>query len=128
MVYLHSGILLNYENDKFMKILGKWMELETVIQSEVSPITKEHTWYVLTDMWILAPKLRIPKIQLTDHLKLKKKEDQSVGGLVLLRKGTIYTQGKLWRQCQAEIEGKATDRLYYLVIHPINSHQPLTLL
>jgi hypothetical protein len=26
-------------------------------------ITKELTWYVLTDKWILAQKLRIPKIQ-----------------------------------------------------------------
>ena len=28
-----------------------------------NPITKEHTWYALTDNWILAQKLRIPKIQ-----------------------------------------------------------------
>ena len=34
-------------------------------------ITKEHTWYALTYKWILALKLRIPKIQLTDHMKLK---------------------------------------------------------
>jgi hypothetical protein len=42
-------------------------------------ITKEHTWYVLTDKWIIYQKLGIPKIQFTDHMKLKKKEDQSVG-------------------------------------------------
>jgi hypothetical protein len=29
-------------------------------------------------MWILAQKLGIPKIQFTDHMKVKKKEDQSV--------------------------------------------------
>jgi hypothetical protein len=34
--------------------------------------------YALTDKWILAQKLGIPKIQFTDHMKLKKKEDQSV--------------------------------------------------
>jgi hypothetical protein len=28
-----------------------------------NPITKELTWYVFTDKWILAQKLRIPKIQ-----------------------------------------------------------------
>jgi hypothetical protein len=39
------------------------------------PVIKEHIWYVLIDKWILAQKLRIPKIQLTDHMKLKKKED-----------------------------------------------------
>jgi hypothetical protein len=26
------------------------------------PVTKEYIWYVLTDKWILALKLRIPKI------------------------------------------------------------------
>ena len=40
---------------------------------------KEHTWHALTDKWILAQKLRIPKIQLTDHTKLKKKEDEKGG-------------------------------------------------
>jgi hypothetical protein len=40
------------------------------------PVTKEHTWYVLTDKWILAQKLRILNIQFTDHMKLKKKEDE----------------------------------------------------
>ena len=35
-------------------------------------------FYALTDKWILAQKLGIPKIQFTDHMKLKKKEDQSV--------------------------------------------------
>ena len=49
-------------------------------------VTKEHTWYVLTDKWILAQKLRIPKIPFTDHMKLKKKEDQSMDASVLLRR------------------------------------------
>ena len=52
--------------------------------------TKEHTWYTLTNKYILAQKLRrykIPKIQFTDHMKLKKKEYQSVYTLVLLRRG-----------------------------------------
>jgi hypothetical protein len=44
----------------------------------VKPITKELTWYVLNDKWILAQKLQIPKIQVAKHMKLKKKEDQSV--------------------------------------------------
>jgi hypothetical protein len=26
-----------------------------------NPVTKEHTWYTLTDEWILAQKIRIPK-------------------------------------------------------------------
>jgi hypothetical protein len=39
--------------------------------------THTHTWYTLTDEWILAQKLGIPKIQFTDHIKPKKKEDQA---------------------------------------------------
>ena len=35
---------------------------------------KEYTWYAFTDNWILALKFGIPKIQFTDHMKLKKKE------------------------------------------------------
>ena len=70
-----------------MKFLGKWIELENIILSEV---TKEHTWYVLIDKWILVQKLRIPKIQYTDHMKLKRKEGQSVDASVLLRSGNYF--------------------------------------
>ena len=34
----------------------------------------------------ISPKLRIPKIQFTDHMKLKKKEEQSVDILILIGK------------------------------------------
>ena len=60
-----------------MKFTGKWMELENIILSNL--ITKEHTWYALTDKQILAQKLGILELQFTHHIKLKKKEDQSVG-------------------------------------------------
>jgi hypothetical protein len=40
-----------------------------------NPITKEYALNALTDKWILAHKLWIPKIQFTDHMQLKKKED-----------------------------------------------------
>jgi hypothetical protein len=39
-----------------MKFLGKWMELENIL-SEVTQSQKKkknHTWYTLTDKWILA--------------------------------------------------------------------------
>ena len=36
---------------------------------------KGHTWYVLTDKWILAQKPRVPKIHFPKHKKIKK-EDQ----------------------------------------------------
>jgi hypothetical protein len=42
---------------------------------------------ICTHKWILAQKFRIPKIQDTKHMKLKKNEDQSVDTLPLLRIG-----------------------------------------
>jgi hypothetical protein len=48
------------------------MELENIL-SGVTQIPKD-TWYVLIDKWIFGQKLRIPLIQLTDHMKLNKKE------------------------------------------------------
>ena len=73
-----------------MKFLGKWMDLEGIILSEVTQsITKELTQYVLTDKWILAQKLSIAKykVQYVKHMKLMKNEDQSVDTLPLLRIG-----------------------------------------
>jgi hypothetical protein len=53
-------------------------------------------------------------------MKLKKKEDQSVGALVLLRRGNkILTEGNAETKCGAETEGKTIQRLLYLGIHPI---------
>jgi hypothetical protein len=61
------------EKNEFMKFLGKWMDLEVIILSEVTQSQKNsHA------MWILAQKLRIPKIQVAKHMKLKKNEHQSV--------------------------------------------------
>jgi hypothetical protein len=58
-----------------------------------------------------------------------KKEDQSVGASVLLRKEKkILTGAKMETKCRAETEGKVTQRLPHLRIHPIYSHQNLTLL
>ena len=58
-------------------------------------------------------------------MKLKKKEDQSVGALVLLRKeNKILTGGNMKTKCGTETEGKAIQRLPHLGIHPtIFSHQ-----
>jgi hypothetical protein len=68
--------------------------------------SQKNTWYVLTDKWILAQKHGIPKIQFTDHVKLKKK-DQSVDALVLLRKrNKILMQANTETKCSAETERK----------------------
>ena len=55
-------------------------------------VEKNYTRYAFTDKWILAQKLRILKVQFIEHVKLKKKEDQSVDASVLLRRGNkIFT-------------------------------------
>ena len=92
-----------------------------------NPITKEHIWYALTDKCILSQKLGIPKTQFTNQMKHKKKEDQSMDTLVLLRRESkIPTEGDT--TCGAESEGKIIQRLPHLVIHPIYSYQTQTLL
>ena len=53
-----------------------------------------------------------------------KKEDQSVGASVLLRKGNKILMGaNTETKCGAETEGKAIQRLPHLGIHPTYSHQ-----
>jgi hypothetical protein len=92
-------------------------------------ITKGHTWYALTDKRILAQKLRIPKLQFAKHMKLKKKEDQSVDTSFLLRMGNkIRMEGVTETKFRAETEGKTIQRLLHPEIHPIYNHQNQTLL
>ena len=79
------------KNNDFMKFLDKLIEQESIIPRD-KPITKQHIWYALTDKWILSLKLGIPKIQFTDHMKLKK-EGQSVDTSILLRRGNKISMG-----------------------------------
>ena len=61
----------------------------------------------------------------TDHMKLKKKEDQSVGALVLLRRGNkILTGANTKTKCGVETERKTIQRSPspHLWIYPIYSH------
>jgi hypothetical protein len=56
--------------------------------------------------------LGIPKIQFPDHMKLKKKEDQSVGSLVLLmRRNKIIKGANIETTSGSETEGKTIKRL-----------------
>ena len=94
-----------------------------------NPIRKEHTWYAVTDKRMLAQKLRIPKIQFTEHIKLEKKKDQSMDASVLLRRGNKILIGRnMETKCGTETEGKAIQRLPHLGIHSIYTHQTRTLL
>jgi hypothetical protein len=61
---------------------------------------------ICTDKWILAQKLRIPKIQVAKHMKLKKNEDKSVDTLPLLRIGNkTPMEGVTERKFGAETKG-----------------------
>ena len=62
-------------------------------------------------------------------MMLKKKEEQSMNTLGLLRRGNkIPTEGDTETKGGAESEGKTIQRLPNLVIHPINSYKTQTLL
>jgi hypothetical protein len=56
---------------------------------------KEHTWYVLTDKWILAQNFMI---QLTDHMKPNKKEGPSEAASIPLRGGKRIIMGGRGRE------------------------------
>jgi hypothetical protein len=98
-------------------------------QTKQTKNKKEHSWYAVTDKWILSQKLRIPKMQLSKHMKLKKKENQRMDSSFLLRMGNkISMEGVTETKFSAETEGRTIQRLPHLGIHPINNHQIHTLL
>jgi hypothetical protein len=101
------------------------MYLEDIILSEVTLSQKNYMHSLIyTDKSILAQKLRIPKMQFAKHMKLKKKEDQSVDISIFLRMGKGVTETKF----RADTEGMTSQRVPCLGIHPINNHQTQTLL
>ena len=79
---LYSAIKKN----EFMKFLGKWMDLEGIILSEVTQSQKNsHNVYSLISGY--QPRnLEYPryKIQFVKHVKIWKNEDQGVDTLLLL--------------------------------------------
>ena len=78
----------------------------------------------LSSQWILAQKLRIPKIQFAKHRKIKKKEDQRVDTSFLLRIGNkIHMEGVTETKVGAKMKGWIIQRLPYPGIYPINSQK-----
>jgi hypothetical protein len=64
--------------------------------------------------------LRIPNIEFTIQMKLKKKEDQCVDILILLRsRNKIPMEGVTETKYEAKNEGMTMQRLPHLGIHPI---------
>ena len=47
MVYIHNGILLSHKKNKIMPFAATWMELETLILSEISQKEKDK-YYVIS--------------------------------------------------------------------------------
>ena len=41
MAYIHNGILLSHKKNEIMPIAATWMELETLISSEISEKEKD---------------------------------------------------------------------------------------
>ena len=41
MVHIHNGILLSHKKNTFEEVLMRWMNLEPIIQSEVSQKEKD---------------------------------------------------------------------------------------
>jgi hypothetical protein len=61
-------------------------------------------------------------------MKLKKKEQQRVDTLILLRRGNKITmEGVTETKFRAETEGMTIQRLSHLGTHPVNNYQTQTL-
>jgi hypothetical protein len=97
--------------------LDEWPFLQSLLPLFVPkfPLDRNNSGYVLTDQWILGKKYEIPTKQLTDHMKLKKKEEQSVDASILLRRGNkIITEGRGREELGRKTEGaeeKKEDRI-----------------
>ena len=96
---------LAIKNYDIMNFVDKWMDLENIMQSEVTD-PKGHTWYVITEKWILAQKLRIP----TKTIMKLNKEGQSVEATILHRRRNKCQEtegGRYWVGEGREKEGGA---------------------
>jgi hypothetical protein len=77
---------------------------------------------------VLVQKLRIPKIQFTDQIKVKNHKDQSVDTSILLIRGNkLLMEGVTETKFGAEMQVKTIQRLPHPGILPIYNHQTQTL-
>ena len=105
------------------------MDLEDIFRSKLTQSQKStHDMHSMISGYKLAQKLRIPKMQFTNLMKLKK-EDQSEDTSILLKRGNnIPMEGVTETKCGIETEEMMIQRLAYLGIYPIFNHQIQTLL
>jgi hypothetical protein len=94
------------KNNEFMKFHRQMDGSRKYHPERGNPVSKEHTWYALSDKWILTQKLRTPKNTIHRHMKLKKKEDQIVDASVLLRRGNKITGGGGGGDLEGKEEGE----------------------
>ena len=78
-------------------------------------------------MWILGHKLRIPNIQFSKHMKVKKKEGQTVNTPILRLENKIPIEGVTEKMFRAQNGGMTIQRLPNLGIQVINNHQSQTI-
>jgi hypothetical protein len=63
-------------------------------------------------------------IQFTDHMELKKKEDQSMNTSIILRRGNKLSMEEVKKtKCRAETEVMVIQRWPHLGIHPTYNHK-----
>ena len=85
VVYYTMEYYSAIENNDLMKLLGKWMKLESVILSEVTQSQKNmHCMHSLISEYKPKSSEYSYNSQTTDHMLIKKKEDQSVEISILL--------------------------------------------
>jgi hypothetical protein len=88
------------KKNEFMKFLGKWMDLEGIILSEVTQSQRSsHNMYSLISGYYLR-NLGYPryKIQFDKCMKLKKNKDKSGDTLPFLELGTKHPWKEFQRQ------------------------------
>jgi hypothetical protein len=116
-----------------IKLRAEINQVET--KRTIQRIKQTRSWFFekinkidkLADKWILALKLRLPKIQFAKHMKLKK-EDQQVDSSFLFRiRNKLPMKGVTETNFRAEMEERTIQRLPHLGIHPIYNHQTQTL-
>ena len=65
MVHIHNGILLSHKRDAFESVLMRWMNIEPIIQSEVSQKDK----YCIQHIYMESRKMVLKKLLTGEQLK-----------------------------------------------------------
>jgi hypothetical protein len=113
------------KNNDFRKFLGKWMEVENIIMSEVTQSQKNtHSMHSL----IGGYNHKAWYTQDTTYIACESQEERRPKILPFLLRREEISHGRRYRdKGGVETEGKAIQRLSQLGIHPTYSYQTQTL-